>query len=198
MMCLPFARCSSGIAHGGAGASPALAQGMTPAGCTVARVVPWRALQAKCVGKEQDFLQPAVHWQAWYHAQTLPPSPKNQASFSSCAGEEELPLTQVQWRVALLHWHWQGWRCHLHPSLACLPAAPFPWVQCLGSRSMGAWPAAKGLYHQQGHSVLLPRGKAASAPGEGEAHRELQLHRILVTLQCQGCVRSAPAPKSRC
>lgn len=49
---------------------------------------------------------------------------------SSCAGKEELPLTWAQPRLALPHWHWQSWRCHLHPSLALpqSPAAPFPGV----------------------------------------------------------------------
>ena len=48
---------------------------------------------------------------------------------------------------------------------ASLPrsAPPGP-VPGLGQASMGAWPAAKGLYLRQGHSARLPQGKAASPP----------------------------------
>lgn len=68
------------------------------------------------------------------------PSPESQAPRSSCAGEEEPPLARAQPRLALLCWHHQGWRCHLHPSLTRPrpPTAPVPWGRCMG-KGRRAW-----------------------------------------------------------
>lgn len=60
--------------------------------------------------------------------------------------------------------------------MALLPPGPVP-----GERevSMGVWTAAKELYHWQGHSAHLPRGKAVSPPGDGKEQQDCCLGSLL-------------------